>query len=109
MGNSQEHIDRLVEAGRLAGEPVWQLPLDDLFAESIKGDISDYKNYGGRDASTITAAALLAEFVGEIPWVHIDIAGTFWSSGKVSYQPKGATGYGVDLTLRFLRSFAEQA
>jgi leucyl aminopeptidase len=109
MGNSQEHIDRLVEAGRLAGEPVWQLPLDDLFAESIKGDISDYKNYGGRDASTITAASLLAEFVGNTPWVHVDIAGTFWSGGKVSYQPKGATGYGVDLTLRFLRSFTESA
>jgi leucyl aminopeptidase len=108
MGNSQPYIDRLIEAGRLAGEPVWQLPLDDFFAESIKGDISDYKNYGGRAASTITAASLLAEFVGKTPWVHVDIAGTFWSSGKISYQPKGATGYGVDLTLRFLRSIAEQ-
>ncbi len=108
MGNSQKYIDRLIEAGRQAGEPVWQLPLDDFFAESIKGDISDYKNYGGRGGSTITAAALLAEFVGRTPWVHVDIAGTFWGSGKVSYQPKGATGYGVDLTLRFLRSIAEK-
>lgn len=108
MGNSQTYIDRLIEAGQSAGEPVWQLPLDDLFSEAVKGDISDFKNYGGRDGSTITAAALLAEFVGNTPWVHVDIAGTFWSKGKVSYQPKGATGYGVDLTLRFLGAIARE-
>jgi leucyl aminopeptidase len=107
MGNSQPHIDQLIEAGRAAGEPVWQLPLDDFFYEAVRGDISDYKNYSGREGSTITAAALLGEFVGKVPWVHVDIAGTFWGDGKVSYQPKGATGYGVDLTLRFLRSLAK--
>ncbi len=107
MGNSQHYIDRLIEAGKAAGEPVWQFPLDDFFYEAVRGDISDYKNYSGRDGSTITAAALLGEFVGETPWVHLDIAGTFWGDGKVSYQPKGATGYGVDLTLRFLRSLAD--
>lgn len=106
MGNNQSHVDRLIVAGRLAGEPVWQLPLDPMFAEAVQGDISDYKNYGGRAGSSITAAALLAEFVGKTPWVHVDIAGTFWSDGKVAYQPKGATGYGVDLTLRYLRSLA---
>lgn len=109
MGNTQKHIDLLIEAGRQTGEPVWQLPLDDAFVESVKGDISDYKNYGGRDGSTITAAALLGEFVGKTPWVHVDIAGTFWSDGaRVSYQPKGATGYGVDLTLNFLRSIVQK-
>ena len=74
----------------------------------MRGDISDYKNYGGRDGSTITAAALLGEFVGRTPWVHMDIAGTFWGNGsRVSYQPKGATGYGVDLTLRYLQGLVE--
>ena len=110
MGNSQKHIDQLIAAGKLAGEPVWQLPLDQHFSEMVKGDISDYKNYSGRDASSITAAALLGEFVGKTPWVHVDIAGTFWSeSGAVSYHSKGATGYGVDLTLRFLELLAEDA
>jgi leucyl aminopeptidase len=108
MGTSQKHIDLLIDAGTRTGEPVWQLPLDDAFSESVRGDISDYKNYGGRDGSTITAAALLKEFVGKTPWLHVDIAGTFWSaSGKVSYHSKGATGYGVDLTLSFLQSIAE--
>jgi len=103
MGSSQKHIDMLLRAGKQAGEPVWQLPLDDSFKDKIKGEIADYKNYGGRDGSTMTAATLLAEFVGETPWVHIDIAGPFWSdSGHSAYTPKGGTGYGVDLALRFL-------
>jgi leucyl aminopeptidase len=107
IGNNQEYIDKLIAAGNRTGEPVWQLPLDESFIEAVKGDISDLKNFSGRGGGTITAAALLGEFVGRTPWIHIDIAGTFWSpAGKVSYQPKGATGFGVDLVLRFLESIA---
>jgi len=107
MGNDQDYIDWLEEAGCEAGELVWQLPLDETFSELVKGDISDYKNYSGRDASSITAAALLGEFAGDTPWVHVDIAGTFWSEGnRTSYNAKGATGYGVDLALRFLEKVA---
>lgn len=103
MGNSQKHIDALIRAGKAAGEPAWQLPLDDHFYDAVRGDISDFKNYTGRDGSTSTAAALLGKFAGEEPWVHVDIAGTFWSEGRgASYNRKGATGYGVDLTLRYL-------
>jgi len=107
MGNSQTDMDHLRQAGEQAGEPVWQLPLDRRFSAMVRGDISDYKNYSGRDGSSITAAALLGEFVGKTPWVHIDIAGTFWSDGgSAPYHSKGATGYGVDLTLRYLESVA---
>jgi len=107
LGNDQDLIDRMVAAGQSTGEPVWQLPIDDSFKEMIRGDISDYKNFAGRDGSTITAAALLGEFVGKIPWVHLDIAGTFWAQdAKIPYQIKGATGYGVDLTIRFLEGVA---
>jgi len=104
VGNSQPHIDKFLEAAKRSGEPAWQLPLDQGFSDMVKGDISDYKNYSGRDGSIITAAALLGEFVGDTPWIHLDIAGTFWSTGGA--QGKGATGYGVDLTLRFLRDLA---
>jgi leucyl aminopeptidase len=107
LGNDQDLIDRMVAAGRSTGEPVWQLPIDDSFKEMIRGDISDYKNFAGRDGSTISAAALLGEFVGSTPWIHIDIAGTFWAQDtKIPYQTKGATGYGVDLMLRFLEGIA---
>ncbi len=107
MGNTQPEIDRLLAAGAKAGEPAWQLPLDDHFYKSVKGDITDYKNYSGRDGSIITAAALIGKFAGDAPWIHVDIAGTFWNSGSsTSYQEKGATGYGVDLALQFLEDFA---
>jgi leucyl aminopeptidase len=107
MGNTQHNIERLVAAGKKTGEPVWQLPLDDRFSKMVKGDISDYKNYSGRDGSTITAAALLGKFAGKEPWIHVDIAGTFWSSGSGdSYHTKGATGYGVDLALQFMEDFS---
>jgi leucyl aminopeptidase len=103
LGNDQRIVDLIIAAGRAAGEPVWQLPLDESFTEMVKGDISDYKNFAGKDGSTITAAALLGEFVGGTPWVHIDIAGTSWTQdAKIPYQVKGATGYGVDLLARFL-------
>lgn len=105
IGNDDSMIERLIQAGKRSAELVWSLPLDDVFEEAIKGDISDFKNYGGRDGSSITAAALLKQFVGRTPWLHVDIAGTFWSdSGKIPYHSKGATGYGVDLTLSFLES-----
>jgi leucyl aminopeptidase len=110
VGNNQRLVDLLVAAGRDAGEPVWQLPLHESFADMIKGDISDYKNFAGRDGSTITAAALLAEFVGDTPWVHIDIAGTSWTQDTtIPYQIKGATGYGVDLSVRFLGLLARDS
>lgn len=106
MGNSQTHVEGLVAAGEKAGEPVWQLPLNDHFYKAVEGDITDYKNYSGRNGSTIAAAALLGKFAGDAPWVHVDIAGTFWSDGGTSYCTKGATGFGVDLAIRFLENLA---
>jgi leucyl aminopeptidase len=107
IGNDQKYIQQLLRAGEASGEPVWQLPLDETFQDLVKGDITDYKNYSGRYASSITAAALLSEFAGDTPWLHIDIAGTFWAeSSKISYHRKGGTGYGVDLLIRFLESFS---
>jgi leucyl aminopeptidase len=107
VGNSQRDLDDMRVAGEQSGEPVWQLPLDDRFVAMIKGDVSDYKNYGGRNASVITAAALIGTSAGATRWVHIDIAGTSWNEGNgPSYQARGATGTGIDLLLRYLENFA---
>jgi leucyl aminopeptidase len=103
MGNSPRDLDDMLVAGQQSGEPVWQLPLDERFLAMIKGDVSDYKNYGGRNASVITAGALIGTSAGNTRWVHIDIAGTSWNEGNgPSYQVRGGTGYGVDLLLRYL-------
>jgi leucyl aminopeptidase len=103
LGNSPREIDDMRVAGQRSGEPVWPLPLDERFNAMVKGEISDYKNYAGRGASPVTAAALIGAFAATTPWVHIDIAGASWNEGDgPSYQSRGATGYGVDLLLRYL-------
>jgi leucyl aminopeptidase len=95
LGNSQELIERVVKAGADAGERLWQMPMHEEYKEMNKSDVADIKNSGGRWAGTITAAHFLAEFVGDTPWVHIDIAGTSFRDKERGYLVKGATGVGV--------------
>jgi leucyl aminopeptidase len=104
MATDQDLADRLIDAGQASGDRVWQLPLWDEYKELIKGDVADLKNVAGRPAGSITAAAFLAEFVGDIPFAHIDIAGTAWSDPpKLPHQFRGGTGAGVRLVTEFLR------
>ncbi|MDH4037452.1 MAG: leucyl aminopeptidase [Candidatus Krumholzibacteria bacterium] len=103
MGNDNARVDEVRKAGDAAGEPVWPLPLDERFFDMVRGEIADYKNYTGRQASPITGGALVGVFAESTPWVHIDIAGSSWcDGGGASYQSRGATGFGVDLLVRFL-------
>lgn len=84
-----------------AGEPIWQLPSEPGYRELIRGDFSDLKNIGGKEAGTITAGLFLEEFVNDIPWVHLDIAGTAYNDKQKGYLPKGASGVHVK-TLYYL-------
>ena len=95
MGNDQGLIDKVIAAGTEAGEPAWQLPMYDEYKEQLKSDVADIKNVGGRMAGAITAAQFLAEFVGETPWVHLDIAGTGTAEKERGHLAKGATGVPV--------------
>ncbi len=108
FSNNDELAEALIKAGEKTGERLWRLPLWKDYFEQIKSDVADMKNVGGRAAGAITAAAFLMNFVeGNIPWAHIDIAGTAWtqeSSPEKSYIPKGATGVGVRLLVEFLKS-----
>ena len=61
----------------------------------MKSEIADFTNTGGRPGGSITGALFIKEFAGELPWVHLDIAGTAWAEEAKPYQPKGATGVGV--------------
>ena len=103
MTNNQELMDQVTRAGTATGERIWQLPMYDEYKEQLKSNVADIKNVGGRPAGSITAAHFLAEFVGETPWVHLDIAGTFLSSEESGYVVKGGTGVPtralIDLTL----------
>jgi leucyl aminopeptidase len=104
MATDQDLADLLIDAGQASGDRVWQFPLWAEYKEMVKGDVADLKNLAGRPAGSITAAAFLAEFVGEIPFAHIDIAGTAWSDPPtLPHQFRGGTGAGVRLVTEFLR------
>jgi leucyl aminopeptidase len=107
IGTDQALVDALLAAGEASGDRGWQLPLWDDYREMIKGDVGDIKNLAGRAAGSITAGAFLAEFVGDHPFVHLDIAGTAWlDSPSKPYQFRGGTGAGVRLVTQYLRSLA---
>jgi leucyl aminopeptidase len=104
LGTDDKLKKEIDKAAQTTGELVWELPLWERYHELIKSDIADYKNSGGRAAGTITAAAFLSKFVGDYPWVHLDIAGPAWTSKEKAYIPKGASGVAVRLLVEFLRN-----
>ncbi len=108
FGNNQELMDRIIAAGKEAGELVWQMPMYDEYKEQNKSDVADIKNVGGRPAGAITAAKFLAEFVDDIPWVHLDIAGTSLTDKERGYQVKGATGVPVRTLVNLVLSLAQE-
>lgn len=100
LGNDQDLVDELLNAGKETYDRLWQLPLGEEFDEQLKSNFADMANIGGRPAGTITAAQFLARFTKDIPWAHLDIAGTAWTSGS----NKGATGRPVPSLVQYLLS-----
>lgn len=105
MSNNDALAKELIHAGEKTYERVWRMPLFEEYKEQLKSHVADIKNVGGRAAGSITAALFLQEFVGEdIPWAHLDIAGTAFLDHKAKhYNPKHATGVGVRLMIQFLK------
>jgi leucyl aminopeptidase len=106
MGNDDNVVQEVLDAGKRASEPGWPLPMWDDFKPLIKSDIADVKNSGGRPAGTITAALFLKEFVDGYPWVHLDIAGTAYSESDLGTLPAGPTGVPVGTFVEFVRGRA---
>lgn len=106
FGKDQAAVDRVLGAAAATGERVWQMPLPDDHRFMIDSDIADMKNTGaGRYGGAIAAAKLLQEFVGETPWVHVDIAGPAYLDKAEHYLPKGGTGFGVRMLVELAASF----
>ena len=95
MGNNREFTDKLMEAARLTGEKVWELPLPPEYKEQLKSEIADMRNLGTRFGGALTGGLFLKEFVEDLPWVHMDIAGTAETDLEQPYRAKGATGVGT--------------
>ena len=103
LGTDEDLVQELRDAGERSGERCWPLPLWSDYREQLDSNVADLKNIGGRPAGTITAAAFLREFVGEVPWAHLDIAGTAYGDGKVSYRRKGGFGVPTRLLVEWVR------
>jgi leucyl aminopeptidase len=102
MGTGEHVIKGLKKSGDHTHDRVWQLPMYEEYHEQIKSKIADIRNVGGREAGTITAACFLSRFVDDVPWAHLDIAGTAWDMKGTDISPVGGTGAGVRLVVDYL-------
>jgi leucyl aminopeptidase len=103
MANDDEWAAAVSAAADAAGEPLWRLPLHESYAELIRGRYADIINaVESRKAGSITAAEFLHRFVGDVPWAHLDIAGTAWDNGK-PYAGRGGSGWGVHTLVALAR------
>jgi leucyl aminopeptidase len=102
LSNSDVLAQELMQSSTRTHERIWELPLYDDYRERLKSDIADIKNTAGRDGGAILGGAFLRDFVEDIPWAHLDIAGTAFLNESKGYLPKYGTGFGVRLLVDFL-------
>ncbi|HHY10709.1 MAG TPA: leucyl aminopeptidase [Firmicutes bacterium] len=107
LTNDDALYKKLQAASEKSGERVWQLPSFPEYRELNKTPLADLANTGGRAAGTITAGLFIEEFVQETPWLHLDIAGTAYTSKNLDYTVEGATGVGVRLLYHLAEDFVK--
>jgi leucyl aminopeptidase len=106
MASDDDWAEQVATAATATGEIVWRLPLHDDYAKALDSETADLMNVNeARKAGSIVAAQFLKRFAGDVPWAHLDIAGTAWGAGK-PYTPKGGSGWGVRLLVELARSLA---
>jgi leucyl aminopeptidase len=95
FGRPDSWVEQVSRASQRAGDRSWPMPIFEDYKDLLKSEIADFTNTGGRAGGAISAALFIKEFAGDLPWAHLDIAGTAWAEEAKPYQPKGATGVGV--------------
>jgi leucyl aminopeptidase len=108
FSNDEAFQAKAVAAAEAAGERLWPMPMDAEYEELIRSDIADIKQTGGRHGGAIAAAKVLANFVGDTPWAHLDIAGVAYRDHREIDGDKGASGYGVRLFAELASLLAER-
>ncbi len=107
FSNDDQTATKFEDGLKASGEKFWRLPCTDDYADQIKSSIADIQNTGlTRYGGSITAAMFLKEFVGETPWIHLDIAGTAWDDEGKPWMAKGPTGIGVRSILEWVRGYS---
>ena len=103
MSNDETLSAEWLAAAKAAGEEMWPLPLPDRLLDQLKSEIADMKNTGERWGGALTAGLFLKEYVGETPWVHVDLAGPSSTDKESGHVAKGGTGFGVATIFEYLR------
>jgi leucyl aminopeptidase len=104
LGNDDGLLEELRAAGNATGETVWPMPLLPVHTKAMRSKVADWKNSGGRDAGVSTAGAFLQGFVGDTPWIHLDIAGSGMTASQTPLHIGGGTGVGVRMLTEWVRS-----
>ncbi|MBW8639639.1 leucyl aminopeptidase [Hoeflea sp. WL0058] len=104
FSNNDELSERLTQAGLSTEERVWRMPLGPDYDKLIDSKFADMKNTGGRSAGAITAAQFLQRFVNDVPWAHLDVAGTAMGSPNTEINRSWGSGYGVRLLDELVRA-----
>ncbi len=107
FSNNDELSERLAKAGLATGEKLWRMPMGPAYEKMIESKFADMKNVGGRHAGSITAAQILQRFVNDVPWAHLDIAGTGMSSPQSEINHSWGSGWGVRLLDRLVADHYE--
>lgn len=103
FSNNEDLAKKVQNAAEIEGELVWPLPLADEYKEQNESSVADIANIpSSRYGGAITAALFLKEFVNDVPWVHLDIAGPAFAYKDTELSTKGGTGRGVRTALRLL-------
>ncbi|MFQ3361433.1 MAG: leucyl aminopeptidase, partial [Alphaproteobacteria bacterium] len=103
FSNDDDLSEKLIKSGMNTAETLWRMPLSDEYDKMINSKVADMKNIGGRDSGSITAAQFIKRYVGDVPWAHIDIAGTSIESLKSDINTSWGSGYGVRLLDDFIK------
>src|SRR5215470_15022010 len=106
FGSDQAFTDKLLASAKVAGEKMWQLPVDDEYREFIKGTVADIQNISsGKGGGATIGAMFIKEFTGDSPWIHLDIAGTAWNDDAKPWLAKGPTGVALRTLVHLVMSY----
>ena len=108
FSNNDELAENLIASGEKTGELLWRMPIGKNYRKMIDSKVADIKNIGGRYAGATTAAEFIHCFTKDVPWAHLDIAGTSISSLKNEINTSWASGFGVRLLNQYLEDFIEK-
>ena len=108
FANNDEFYESFAQSLKKSGEKMWRLPVDDEYRDMLKSNIADMMNVGGRWGGAVTAAMFLKEFVGDTPWIHLDIAGVAWMEDTKPWIAKGPSGVPVRSLVEFVQDLASQ-